>query len=114
MRLLIATGSRLNEIAKAEWSWYSEKEGLIRVPEEAFKSGREHIIVLSSGAKAIVDSIPRNGPYMFSFNGRRPVATFGAAKARLDAQIKKALPGIEPWVFHDLRRVVRSGLARLA
>jgi integrase len=54
-----------------------------------------------------------SGPYIFgsATAGQRPPQAFSAAKRRLDAALAGAK--IPPFVVHDFRRAVRSGLGRL-
>jgi integrase len=47
---------------------------------------------------------------VFTLNGRAPLTGHHALKRRLDALMP---PDTLPWVFHDLRRTVASGMARL-
>ena len=56
----------------------------------------------------LIEEMPRFGEFLFTINGRRPVNGFQLHKQRLDE-----LMGVDNWVIHDLRRVVRSKLASL-
>jgi integrase len=110
-RLLLLTGARLNELARASWSEIDLKRRTLVVPAERFKSNSQHIIHLSSDAVAILQELPRwaHGDFLFTCSaGRRPVAGFGDAKERLNRIV-----GFRDWQAHDLRRVVRSRLAEL-
>ena len=56
--------------------------------------------------------------FIFTTTGARPVSGFSRAKAAIDKAIVEALKGqgsdpIKPWVFHDLRRTVASGMAEM-
>jgi integrase len=70
------------------------------------------VLPLPDDAVAVLQSLPRfTGPYVFSVtDGRTPVSGFSKAKAKLDD-----LSGISdpPWVYHDLRRTMRSHLSAL-
>ena len=72
------------------------------------KGGRPHAVPLAERACAIMAGLPRLGTHIFSTRGDRPVSGLSKAKQRLD----KAA-GVEGWIFHDLRRTVRTALARL-
>ena len=58
--------------------------------------------------------------FIFSTNGRTAPSGFSRAKERLDAEMlrlaREEKPKVEitPWVLHDLRRTMASGMARLA
>ena len=141
-RLLLLTGARLNEIAKARWveldpglrqalragppvDWLTVPAEIkvLRVPAIRFKSNREHVIRLSGDALTIIEQLwrDRSGEFLF-----RSTAALSTAKARLDAHMLEHLRSLAedrgedpakvelaPWITHDLRRVVRSGLAAL-
>jgi integrase len=130
-RMLLLTGLRLNEAAQLSWP---ELNGdIIIVPPERMKAkdGKavEHLVPLSSAAREIVASLPRvkNGPYLFSLSGgKRPLTMNGPIKADLDRRMLRTLKALArrrgedhagvtlpPWVNHDLRRTVRSGLSAL-
>ena len=48
--------------------------------------------------------------FVFTTMGGSPASGFPKAKKRLDAAVS---PPLAPWVTHDLRRTLASGLARL-
>src|SRR5262249_26774752 len=55
-----------------------------------------------------------SGPYIFSTNGGdKQVQGASGAKQRLDKALKAVGAEVEPFVVHDLRRVVRSQLGRI-
>lgn len=122
-QLLILTGQRLREIAHARWSWIDEQGKTLQIPGSFYKNGRPHIVPLTPTAWAIIEKLPRwaGGDYLFSTDGgKTPVCGFSNAKERLDkitaAELKKRgldPDAMAPWVVHDLRRTVRSGLSRL-
>ncbi|TIL72284.1 MAG: DUF4102 domain-containing protein [Mesorhizobium sp.] len=134
-KLLLLTGGRLNEIARARWSEIDMGNmGALTIPSERFKSGRTHVIALSADALTVLKTIPRWKPvkddprdFLFSaFDGSAPVNGMNKSKKRLDARMLRtlkalarkrgddpALVELKPWVIHDLRRVVRSGLSEL-
>jgi integrase len=107
-RLLLLTGARLNEVARATWDEVDFERAQLTVPPERFKSGSQHVIALNDTAIEILRSCPRRGAFVFTSSGQRPVGDFFAAKRRLDAAAN-----IPPWQFHDLRRTFRTRLAEL-
>ena len=114
-RLLLLTGARKNEIAKARCSEVSDK--LLTIPPERFKSDATHLVPLSTSAMALLDQIPRGERSVFLFSttlGERPASKIAEAKARLDALMRDELGAKFPhFVTHDLRRTLRTRLASL-
>jgi hypothetical protein len=90
---------------------------------------REHIVPLTDDILRVINSLPRfeSGEFLFSSDfGRNAVWMGTRVKERLDERMLRTLRAmarkrgddsrkvdLEPWVNHDLRRVVRSGLSRL-
>jgi integrase len=117
MKLLILTGQRKSEICEGRWDEIDLAAKVWSLPPERVKNKRAHSIPLSTQAAEILVSLPRIGAsdIMFTTTGETPVSGFSRAKRNLDAAIA-ALNGGEPlsdWTFHDIRRSVASGLARL-
>ena len=63
------------------------------------------VVPLSSLAQEVVAAVPREGAHLVT-SASRP--GYSKLKRRLDR-----LSGVSGWGFHDLRRTVSSGLARL-
>ena len=54
------------------------------------------------------------GDYLFtSTQGRKPISGFNRAKRALDAKMLAELGELPPFVLHDIRRSVRTGLSAL-
>ncbi len=108
-RLLLLTGTRLNEIAKAQWSeLHSDIRKVLRdasksnkpvdwrtvpaeskvlvVPRERFKSDTEHHVLLTDYALRIIEQLPcwSRCDFLFSITGRGPINSMSAGKERLD------------------------------
>lgn len=118
LRILILTGQRINEVATMQWSDIDKEKKTWTIPRENKKSGREHLLPLPDTALAILEEMPLMGPYVFSVTGKRPFENFSRAKIDLDRVIekrRKAKKQIEMphWRFHDLRRTMASGCAKL-
>lgn len=114
--LLLLTGQRKAEVAEARWKEFDLDKKLWTIPQERFKSGTEHQVPLSHNAMALLEALPRfdSGDFLFTVTaGKSPVNGFSKAKALLDAAIVERSRQIEPWVFHDLRRTVRTQLSAL-
>jgi integrase len=103
IKLLILTGQRRSEIACLRWS---EVNGDVLVlPVERMKGKQAHVLPLSTQAAALVESMPRDGEFVFG----TPITRFARIKQRLDAH----MGDVPAWTVHDIRRSVASGLARL-
>jgi integrase len=114
-QLLLLTGVRFNELAKAQWSeFHPELRRLLReakagkpvdwsavddsvklwtIPRERFKSDAEHIVPLSDDALALLENLHRFAgcDFLFTASGNKPINDRHRAKARLDAFIVEAL-----------------------
>jgi Arm DNA-binding domain len=93
------------------------------------EDARPHAVPLTSDILRILEELPRfkSGDYLFSTTwGKSPVWLGGKIKHRLDARMLRTLRALArrrgddpaavvlaPWVNHDIRRTVRSGLSRL-
>jgi integrase len=122
IRMLVLTGARLREVGAARWSEIDLAARTWTLPAARTKNGREHQIPLSPTAVAILESLPRfeRCDYLFTINAKAPVNDFTNAKKRLDAAMltelrKERGDGAEltPFVIHDIRRSVATGLAKL-
>jgi integrase len=132
-RLLLLTGLRLNEVAEASWSEFDMKEKLWTISKERMKGtdekARPHAVPLTDEMLAILESLPRftRGNFLFSLTlGIKPAATDDKIKKKIDVRMLRSLRAwarmrgeapakvkLEPWVNHDLRRTVRTGLSKL-
>jgi integrase len=114
VKLLVLTGQRLGEVAGMRWSEIDFKDRLWIIPAERVKNGERHEVPLSDAAIAIISALPRIKTAEGAVFTTR---SFSRAKTRLDGAILAAMPkgakAPEPWVFHDLRRTLASGMARL-
>ena len=133
IRLLILTGQREDMVAGLRWREIDASKQLWTVPAERMKGKederRAHEVPLCTDAWTLLESLPRwnSGDFVFTTSGEKPVNGFSKAKARIGRLIagermrqglqKKdgpADPGaIPPWVFHDLRRTMRTHLSAL-
>jgi integrase len=91
------------------------------------KADAAHVVPLSDDAVAILKSLPtfKKGDHVFSTTfGVKAVNGFAKTKVRLDKALLAELRGaadddkrqkikLEPFVLHDLRRTMRTGLSAL-
>jgi len=111
-KVLALTGQRRSEVAEARWREFDLAKKLWTIPAERMKADAAHIVPLSDDVIEILKSLPRfqRGDYLFSATfGARAVNAFSRAKRELD----KAMGDVEPFVTHDIRRTMRTGLSAL-
>jgi integrase len=108
VELLALTGQRREEVAQMTWDELALGQHIWTLPKSRTKNGKQHVVHLSAQATAVLDRVPKNGPFVFSILGRRPFHDFSKAKRVLDR-----LSAVSHWRVHDLRRTCVSGMARL-
>jgi integrase len=106
IRFLLLTGARRNEAAKIEWSEIAGGDWTL--PASRNKTGVELVRPLSRAARAVLAQLPRNGDWVFTRTGRRPLNNFAELKAEIDCA-----SGTSGWTLHDLRRTARSLMSRV-
>jgi integrase len=108
VKLLLLTGQRRGEILGMKRSEISGDVWTL-APART-KNKQRHEVPLSAQALAILDEIPViNEDFVFTSSATHRLGNMSRAKAALDAQMQPK----EPWVTHDLRRTVASGMAAL-
>jgi integrase len=128
-RMLALSGQRKSEVAEARWSEFDLARQLWTIPAERMKADAAHVVPLTDDVLAILKSLPRfkRGDHLFSTTfGAQPVNGFSKAKARLDRRMLRSWRAIarargedrrkaeiEPFVIHDVRRTMRTGLSAL-
>ena len=119
VRLLILTGQRRGEVAGMQWTELDLDAAKWSLPGERTKNGQPHVVPLPAEAVALLRTVKRRKGAELVFEGPRKTAVsgFGKVKARLDAALAKAAAEhnrkVAPWVLHDLRRTMATGLQRL-
>jgi len=127
-RILTLTGQRKSEVAQAQWSEFDLERKLWTIPAERMKADAPHVVPLTDDVIAVLDDLPRfkKGDYLFSLTfGEKPVNGFSKAKTNLDEAILEELQKdvdedkertkikLDPFVIHDIRRTMRTGLSAL-
>jgi integrase len=118
VKLMALLGQRENEIARMRWDELDLDGKLWTLPASRTKNDEPHTVPLPDAAvkilKAMPDTKTKQGFVFANYEGKPPTA-FSHAKRRIDdaiAAANKNMP-IPDWVFHDLRRTMVSGMARL-
>ena len=116
VRLLILTGCRREEIGQLRWSEINMDTGVMTIPGTRTKNKRELQLPLSPAAIDILRSAkPAEGrAYVFGRSGTDSgfagwAWTSSPSTVALQARGKAS----EPYVLHDLRRTMRTGLGKL-
>jgi integrase len=103
MQFVLLTATRRNEAAQVRRSEIIGADWII--PGARYKTGKDHLIPLSAMAQEI---LPKGrGDFIFSIDGVRPIQA-----SNYKAAFDKALPPLEHWTLHDLRRTARSLMSR--
>src|SRR5262249_31324193 len=111
IQLLALTGQRRDEVASMRWAEINLPERVWKIPKERSKNGLAHNVALSPQAISVFETMPRiSDGFVFTTNGATGINSFSRAKRRLDALMPEETP---PFVFHDLRRTLATGMARL-
>jgi integrase len=120
-RMLALTGQRKSEVAEARWSEFNLDRKLWTIPAERMKGknevARPHDVPLTDDVVAILNALPRfkSGDHLFSASfGVKPINNFVKAKANLDRAMLAELGNLDPFVIHDIRRTMRTGLSALS
>ncbi|MCG5240847.1 tyrosine-type recombinase/integrase [Azospirillum doebereinerae] len=134
VQLLILTAQRREEVAGMRWSELDLDAKLWTIPRERAKNKKAHEVPLSDTAVKILKFMPRFevaegqlSDFVCTLSGKAPISGFSKAKALLDAmalqvRMKAAaeqnedlaqVKAPEDWRFHDVRRTVTTGLARI-
>jgi integrase len=116
LKLLILTGQRREEIGALRWSEIDFAAQMIRLPAERVKNGRAHDVPLADPAMRLLQAVPRRiGPRDFVFGAATGFCNYTVPKRALDqriAAVRQAagIAPMAPWVLHDLRRSLATGL----
>jgi integrase len=116
LKLLILTGQRRSEVGGMEWRELDFDRAIWTIPAARSKNKRAHTLPLSPQAVEIIKGLPRFSGSKFVFSpGVTAPSGFSRAKTRADRLIANASCGepISPWILHDIRRSVASGMAAL-
>jgi hypothetical protein len=109
VRALFLTATRRDEARCMQWAEIAPDGNLWLLPAARNKAIRDFEIPLSTLMAALLAAIPRHGAYVFTLNGEKPWTATESFKRDLDEK-----SGVTGWVYHDIRRTVRSRLAELS
>jgi integrase len=113
VQLGLATGLRRNELAALRRSWIDRAAGIITLPAAVMKSGKQHVVVITTSVAEVVDAQKdRGGDLVFSSERRHGGDTQLSGWSQLVKKLRKA-SGVKDVALHGLRRTFRSQLAEL-
>lgn len=109
-KVMLLTGQRLDETRKMRCADVNGDAGRWTIPAADAKNSQEHTVYLSPLANEIIARQPAifGSVYVFAGRGENPASGHSKAKARLDE-----LSGVTGWRLHDLRRTMRTRMAKL-
>lgn len=127
VRLLILTGQRREEVGAMRWSELDLTPGkaVWHLPASRTKNNKPHDVPLSDAALAILQDAPRHGAPgtagaeerdLIFGQGETPFRGWSRSKIAMDRRIAKNPIGkmqMPPWVLHDLRRTMVTGISGL-
>jgi integrase len=134
-RMLLLTGCRLNEVARAQWSeFHPGLRQVIReakrtsravdwstlpkkikswtIPAARFKSNTEHLVPLSNDVCALLENLPLfpAGDFIFTTtDGEKPINGLSKSKRRLDERMLRTLRAMGKQDGDDVARVKLPG-----
>jgi integrase len=111
IRVLLLTGQRREEVGGMRWGELDLDRAKWTLPPERTKNGRPHHVPLSRQAVSILAVRPRldSREAVFGRSDGKGFSGWSKCKQRLDAEVMLA----KPWVVHDLRRSVVTGMAEI-
>lgn len=132
LKLLLITGQRRGEVAGMTWVEFDPDKPVWSMAASRTKNGLPHDIPLAHQAVTLLRSVPRRkGRALLFGDGDGPFSGWSKCKERLDARVTRqraelrlgrALAkgesphpddALEPWILHDLRRTVVTGMNEL-
>ena len=114
VKLLFFTGCRRDEIGGLHWSEIDLHKAILTLPEHRTKSGRQLQLTLPPAAIEILRQCPHKfgRDFLFGQTGGA-FSRWSWEKLSIDKRLVEAGHQLKPWGLHDIRRTVRTRLARL-
>jgi integrase len=112
IKLLMLTGARRGEWAKATRSEIDGAAHALEIPASRYKTGVAMTVPLVYEAWEIIEGLPiwNEGDFLFSTTGGlKAINSAGAAKKKID----KLAPTDRPWRIHDFRVTCKTRMSHL-
>jgi integrase len=127
LKLLLLTGQRVSEVEGLRRSELIDLDGTAPrwlLPADRAKNRREHLVPLGPLAVKVIKSAVAfdKCDFVFSTNGKTSLLLGSKVKASVDDEARRLREErptdfdrqlVAHWVFHDLRRTFKTGLAEL-
>lgn len=112
LRLLILTGQRRDEVRLMTWGEVDIDAKLWTIPASRYKTGVDQVVPLVPQAMSILRSRWTEGAKGYVLAGRVDASAFNGAASAV-RRLRKVLGAGADFTLHDLRRTLRTGLARM-
>lgn len=112
IRLLILTGQRRDEVRNMAWHEIDFSSNLWTIPATRYKTGVDHSIPLSDAAMKVIRSRWTEDATGYVLENPRLKAPYNGAASAM-RRLRRQISGPAHFTIHDIRRTVRTGLARL-
>lgn len=113
-RIAFLTGARRTKVNHMKWA--DINDGVWDLGHELNEKKHVGMIRLTALALSIIQSQPRldKNPFVFpASRGRGPFSTFAPMQKKLISLMRQDVPDLQPFVFHDLRRSMRTLASRI-
>lgn len=77
LQFTILTASRTSEVTGAKWAEIDFQKKVWIVPAERMKAQKQHRVALSDEAIKVLESLVKNGDYVFTLNGIKHISNMG-------------------------------------
>jgi integrase len=103
LQWLILSATRANETAGAEWSEINLQAKTWTIPGSRTKTGKEHIVPITSRMMAILEMLPRRGTHLFPGNRGRASLNPESLRRALQRDMGRADLTVHGWrsTFRD-------------
>ncbi len=112
IRLLLLTGQRRDEVRRMAWEEINMPAALWVIPASRYKTGIDHVVPLSATVMEILRARWTEDAAGFVLSHARRKTPFNGAAAAM-RRLRPKLANMGHFTLHDMRRTVRTGLARL-
>jgi integrase len=109
LKTLLLLGQRRGETAAMRWSEIDKQTRTWTIPKERTKNAKGHTVPLPKQVLKIIEAMPQVVGDDRVFASCPDLLGFDQNKKRIDLRMQPTTP----WVVHDLRRTMATGLQRL-
>jgi integrase len=111
LKIMLLTGARKNEVAGMRRSELDKDVSTWSLPGSRTKNKKPYVVPLSPLASDVISEAKSpSEELVFSTTGHSVISGWSKMKPRLDRLMGS---GVAPWVIHDLRRTMVTGMAEM-